>query len=74
MTQNDSFNRIYLESFQSGRSFPTLRLWGSVEDKLIPQIGNIWADLFANPDQDLDTCLHKYLDPLADRLNMALGN
>ena len=73
ITQNDPFNRIYLDAFQSGRSFPTLRLWGSIEDKLIPQIANIWAELFARPDQDLDACLHKHLDPLADRLNIVLG-
>jgi ABC-type glycerol-3-phosphate transport system substrate-binding protein len=74
VTQDNFFNHMYLEAFQSGRSFPTLRLWGSVEDRLVAQIGNIWKDLFATPDQDLDICLHKYLDPLADRLNMALAN
>ena len=74
ITQNDLFNRTYLESFQSGRSFPTLRLWGLVEDNLIPVISNIWAELFASPDQDLDSCLHKHLDPLARRLNIILEN
>lgn len=64
----------HLQAMQVGRSFPTMRLWGSVEDKLIIVISNIWADLFANPHQDMDNCLHKHLDPLAKRLNIILGD
>jgi multiple sugar transport system substrate-binding protein len=74
LAQNDPFNRTFLQAFQAGRSFPALRLWGSVQDKLISEVAQIWAELFANPDQDLEACLHKHLDPLAERLNMALGN
>jgi multiple sugar transport system substrate-binding protein len=73
-TQNNVFNRIYMQTLQSGKTFPTLRLWGLIEEKLLVGIANIWADLFDNPDQDLDACLHKHLDPLAKRLNMILGN
>lgn len=72
--QKDVFNLTYLQAFQAGRSFPTLRLWGSIEDKLIPVLSNIWAELFANPGQDLDFCLHENLDPLANRLNRVLGS
>jgi multiple sugar transport system substrate-binding protein len=70
----DIFHRTYLQAMQTGRSFPTMRLWGSIEDKLIAGISNIWAELFANPDQDLESCLHKHLDPLAQRLNIVLEN
>ena len=64
----------HLQAMQVGRSFPTMRLWGSVEEKLIAVISNIWADLFTNPEQDMDNCLHKHLDPLTKRLNMVLGD
>jgi multiple sugar transport system substrate-binding protein len=74
LMENDVFHRAYLQSMQRGRSFPTMRLWGSVEDKLRVTLSNIWADLFADPNQDLDDCLHKHLDPLALRLNIVLGN
>ena len=57
---------------QTGRSFPTARLWGSIEDKLVKVIDTIWGELFAQPDQNLDECLHRHFDPLARRLNMAL--
>jgi multiple sugar transport system substrate-binding protein len=72
--ENDVFHRAYLQAIQRGQSFPTMRRWGAVEDKLRAELGNIWADLFANPDQDLDACIHTHLDPLAERLNITLGN
>jgi ABC-type glycerol-3-phosphate transport system substrate-binding protein len=72
--ENNIFHHTYLQTLQTGRSFPTMRLWGSIESKLINEIPNIWIDLFSNPDQDLIACLHKYLDPLAQRMNLALGN
>ena len=71
---DDYFHRTYLQSLQAGRSFPSIRLWGSIEEKLIVEIANIWAELFANPDLDLDACLRKHLDPLAKRLNATLRN
>ncbi len=72
--ESDIFHRTYLESMQISRSFPTIRLWGSMEDKLIVEISSIWAELFADPNQDLDACLHKHFDPLAQRLNNTFGN
>ena len=66
----DIFQRTFLEAMQTGQSFPTVRLWGSIEEKLNRVIATIWADLFANPSEDLEACLHRYLDPLIDRLNL----
>lgn len=71
--ENNVYQRTFLDAMQVGRSFPSMRLWGSVEDKLIAEIPNIWADLFADPGQDLDECLHRHIDPLAKRLNTVLG-
>lgn len=72
--ETNIFHRTYLEAMQTGRSFPTMRLWGAIEEKLIMEISRIWEELFTHPDQDLDACLHKYLDPLAERLNVTLGS
>jgi hypothetical protein len=74
LMENDDYHRAYLQAIQRGRSFPTMRLWGAIEDKLRTGLGNIWIDLFFNPDQDLDACIHKHLDPIAVHLNMTLGN
>jgi ABC-type glycerol-3-phosphate transport system substrate-binding protein len=72
--KTDIFHRTYLQAMQRSRSFPSVRLWGAMEDKLIAEISNIWAELFAHPNQDLDECLHRHFDPLAQRLNTTLGN
>jgi multiple sugar transport system substrate-binding protein len=72
--ETDVFHRTFLQALQRGRGFPTMRLWGSIEDKLIVGTAKIWAELFADPDQDPDACLHQHLDPLAERLNIVLGN
>lgn len=64
----------YLRSVQRGRSFPTLRLWGTIESALLNGIADIWQSLFENPNQDLDECLHQNLDPLARRLNAKLNS
>ncbi len=72
--ESDVFHRTFLQAIQGGRSLPTLRLWGLVEDKLVAELVSIWAALFADPNQDLDTCLHRHLDPLVERLNIILQN
>jgi multiple sugar transport system substrate-binding protein len=72
--EKDEFYRTYLEVLQVGRNFPTVRLWGMLEDKLTQTINNVWAEIFANPSLDLDECLHRHFVPLAQRLNNAMGN
>ncbi len=72
--KTDIFHRTYLQALQTGRSYPTIRLWGSIEEKLIAGLSNIWEELFTQPDTNLDGCLHKHLDPLAQRLNSAIEN
>ncbi len=77
LVESDPFHRAYfqyLQSIQRGQSFPTMRLWGAIEDQLRAGLGSIWIDLFANPNQDLDTCIQKHLHPIAQRLNITLGN
>ncbi len=72
--ETNIFHRTYIESMQTGQSFPTMRLWGAIEEKLIAEIAKIWRELLSNPAQDIDECLHRHLDPLAERLNITLGN
>jgi maltose-binding protein MalE len=72
--ENNVFHRAYMQAMQTGRSFPTMRLWGSIEEKLIATISKIWEELFDDPGQDLDACLHRHFDPLAVRLNTLLDN
>lgn len=55
-----------------GRSFPAMRLWGSIEGGLTMAFGNLWAKVLATPDPDLDALIRAELAPLAQRLNIAL--
>jgi multiple sugar transport system substrate-binding protein len=66
------FYRILLEGFKTSRSFRATSSWGLVEDKLSLTLTELWADLIAHPDQDLDAAIAKHLDPLAKRLDLAL--
>jgi multiple sugar transport system substrate-binding protein len=71
--EQDIFHHTYLQALQTGRSFPTVRLWGSVEEKLDRELSIIWAELFANPKTDLETCLRSHLEPLAERLDLVFS-
>jgi ABC-type glycerol-3-phosphate transport system substrate-binding protein len=56
-----------------GRSFPPMRLWGLIEEKLTAALGSLWAKtLTAAPDDSLDALIKAELEPLAARLNKTL--
>ena len=72
--ETDEFHRTFMNVLQAGRSFPTVRLWGMLEERLTQEINNVWTELFAKPDLDLDECLRRHFEPLAKRINASLGN
>lgn len=56
-----------------GRSFPAMRLWGLIEEKLTAALGSLWAKvLTAEPGASLDGLIRAELEPLAARLNKTL--
>jgi hypothetical protein len=56
-----------------GRSFPAMRLWGLIEEKLTAAFGSLWAKtLTAEPGANLDALIRAELEPLAARLNKTL--
>lgn len=58
---------------QTGRSFPAMRLWGLIEDRLVPALGNLWQKVLAVPTPAIDTIIRTELEPLAQRLNRTLN-
>ncbi len=62
------------EALKLGRSYPTSRLWGLLEEKIIGELNQIWDELRANPALDLDRALDDHLLPLASRLDMILAS
>ncbi len=57
----------------SGRSFPTIRLWGLVEDRLASVFRNVWSDLLSGPGVEPRAALARHLSPLAQRLDPLLA-
>jgi multiple sugar transport system substrate-binding protein len=68
----DPLYKSVVEALKTGRSYQINRLWGMVEERLIAELSQIWAELFAQPDTDVDVLLDRHLLPLADRLNQVL--
>ncbi len=66
--------RSLVEIVKRGRSLPSSRLWGLVEENAINMLANIWDQLLRNPALDLDEVIEAEVMPTAHRLNMVLGN
>jgi hypothetical protein len=45
-----------------------------MEEKLIGELNEIWAELFTNPALDLDRALEEHLHPLGKRLDAILAS
>lgn len=60
------------QGLRQGRSFPAIRLWGLIEDKLAGALGQIWEEIFNSAVPENDGLFDKYLTPLAKQLNRTL--
>jgi multiple sugar transport system substrate-binding protein len=69
----DPIYQVMCQSLQVGRSFPNLPLWGLVENKLTTALDRVWADILAQPQTDIRAALRKYLEPLAQQLELTLS-
>lgn len=70
----DPLGAVMGRALRTGRAFPTLRLWGLVEEKVSAALARVWGDVLAAPGADLDTLIHKHLDPLTTQLSRTLAN
>lgn len=72
----DPLWRMAEEGLKTGRTFPIIRLWGLVEDRLTAAFSQVWADLLAREggftEKDVEVTLEKHLVPLAERLDQLL--
>jgi multiple sugar transport system substrate-binding protein len=69
----DPHYRVLIRAVESGRPFTLISLGGLLEDKLMGTLNQIWASIAANPDQELDAIIVQHLEPLAQRLELALS-
>jgi multiple sugar transport system substrate-binding protein len=65
--------QVLAHAAQSGRSYPALLRWGLIEENFSRTLMQIWSDLAANPQSDLDVLLGQRIDPLMKRLNSLLA-
>jgi multiple sugar transport system substrate-binding protein len=57
----------------AGRSWPSLPLFGTIEDRLMYALFNIWQDYLNDQKLDITEAIRDYLLPLAKRLNITLS-
>lgn len=60
-------------ALRTGRSFPSLFVWGLIEDRLTVTLAGIWAELLKNPAASTAAVVAEHLNALAHRLNLTLG-
>ena len=65
--------QIMVEGLKAGRSFPAVRLWGLVEDKLTMAFSEVWNDILESPQPDIPAILARRIESLANRLEMTLS-
>jgi multiple sugar transport system substrate-binding protein len=69
----DPFFQVMGEALRAGRTYPTLPMWGLVEERLSNALIQIWAAVIANPDQGVDAVIIQRLEPLSRRLELTLS-
>jgi multiple sugar transport system substrate-binding protein len=69
----DRFWQTAVRGMQTGRSFPAIRLWGLVEDRLTSAFYAVWTEVLADPTANPEAILVRHLSPLAARLDPLLA-
>lgn len=68
----DSDYQTVIESIRHGRGFRSARLWAGIEARLNVLCDQLWRDLFANPQLNLEAEIERRLKDLAPRLENTL--
>ena len=70
---SDPLYRPIVEGSRIGRAYTASRMWGLIEDKLIAELNSMWAELFAQPELDLDKSIAEHMGSLSERLDTTLS-
>jgi ABC-type glycerol-3-phosphate transport system substrate-binding protein len=71
---SDANFQMLQRALHAGHSFPSVSMWGLIEDKLGQALIQIWRDIFSQSNPEIDTIIGHYLDPLTQRLEQLLLN
>jgi multiple sugar transport system substrate-binding protein len=69
----DPYWQIASQTLRSGRSFPAIRLWGLIEERMTTSLVMVWNDVLANPAADTLEIVRRHLQPLSHRLDLLLS-
>jgi multiple sugar transport system substrate-binding protein len=69
----DPHYQVMVQALEVGRSFPTFRLWGLVEERLSAALNEVWDIILGDPSQNLDAVIAGQLEPLSQRLDESLS-
>src|SRR5688572_10736833 len=69
----DSIFMPAIQSVKKGKSFPRIRRWGLIEDKLNLAFSQLWNTLLTTPNPNVDYVIASHLDPIETRLNLTLS-
>lgn len=67
---SDPFWMTAVRALKSGRTFPNIRLWGLIEDRMTAGLSAVWNSVLAG--EAIEEALQKHLAPLAYRLDQLL--
>lgn len=70
----DPMYKPMVEALKIGRSYRVNRLWGLVEKKLFNELNQIWSEIFARPDLDIEAAIEGHLKPLGKELDRLIAD
>jgi multiple sugar transport system substrate-binding protein len=69
----DPIYQVMGQSLKTGRSFPSIPLWGLIENKLTITFEKVWNDILMETHPDIEAILVRRLVPLAEQLQLTLS-
>ena len=61
-----------IAGLQTGRTFPSVELWGLVQNRLIQEFGEIWKEVLSHPEKEVSEIVTPRIQALARRLDITL--
>lgn len=69
---SDPISRQMAAALPNGRTYPTVGLWGVIEERLVAELLQIAEELYVIQDAKFAEVIHNHILPLANRLNISL--
>jgi multiple sugar transport system substrate-binding protein len=69
----DPMLKVMGEAIRDGRTYPPLRLWGLVEDKIVAALLSIGSQVLSSPPEALDEIVEREVENVTRRVEMILS-